>query len=306
MKQHKRYQTSIILLLVCFAFIYKGIRDAQTPMIVIGVFLAIYATIRIVLLLTLSNVAQQEIAEDSDMTSRYLRANYERYIEMYILYKKGECEVLYEENDGLLLLSHADDMYYASAKNKQAAMDILQLIPQDYHGLCVCDDIFMECIDLYITYGTKFNSYNMVYEKQEKAVLTNTTIRIQPLTEKDIEIVKQTYNNPIYDQPGYIASCIRNGMLGAYVDDKLAGYIGLHNSGAIGLLEVFEDYRQQGIAKTLVASMINHCLETKQIAYTQVQQKNETSLQLQEKLGFTKADKPCVWIFKKEMETLHE
>ncbi len=299
MKNHKRYQTSIILLLVCCALIYKGIRDGQTPMIVVGVFAGVFAILRILMIRVLGNVEDTNISSDTDMTSQYLLTNYERYIEMYVLYKSGNVEILYEERDGVLLYHQKDDMYYASAKTQAAVIDIMKLVPQDSRGLCACDDIFLETLQKQNAYGTMFLSYNMVYEKTEMVTIANETLEIKSLTLDEESIVKESYSNPIYDQDGYIASCIKNGMLGAYQDGQLVGYIGLHNSGAIGLLEVFDGFRSQGVAKTLIASMINHCLKMDKIAYTQVQTTNEVSLKLQASLGFTRADKPCIWVFRK-------
>ena len=45
-------------------------------------------------------------------------------------------------------------------------------------------------------------------------------------------------------------------MLGAFVDDMLAGFIGVHSEGSMGLLEVFPAYRRRGLASALERGMI--------------------------------------------------
>lgn len=50
----------------------------------------------------------------------------------------------------------------------------------------------------------------------------------------------------------YIKERLLNGcMFGAFVEGKMAGFIGTHIEGSIGMLEVYEEYRRRGIAESL-------------------------------------------------------
>ena len=40
-------------------------------------------------------------------------------------------------------------------------------------------------------------------------------------------------------------------IIGAYVDGQLAGYVGFHSEGSMGMLHVFEEYRRHGLGEAL-------------------------------------------------------
>ncbi|MDE7464159.1 MAG: GNAT family N-acetyltransferase, partial [Clostridiales bacterium] len=50
------------------------------------------------------------------------------------------------------------------------------------------------------------------------------------------------------------------GVFGALVDSKLAGFIGRHPDGSMGMLTVFENYKRQGIGKELEKFLINYVM----------------------------------------------
>ena len=86
-------------------------------------------------------------------------------------------------------------------------------------------------------------------------------------------------------------------MLGAFVDDRLAGFIGVHAEGSMGFLEVFPEYRRQGLASALERGMIFLQMRRGWQPYCQVIVGNEPSMALQQKLGLVQAEGHVCWLF---------
>ena len=85
-------------------------------------------------------------------------------------------------------------------------------------------------------------------------------------------------------------------VYGIFVDDVLAGYIGTHGEGSIGMLYVDEAYRHRGLAADLESFMFNRDLEAGRTPYGQIIVTNNASISLQEKIGVYGGDRIISWL----------
>ncbi len=85
-------------------------------------------------------------------------------------------------------------------------------------------------------------------------------------------------------------------MYGAFDEERLIGFIGLHEEGSMGMLFVEEAYRRQGIGASLESYLINVQLCNGFTPYCQIVEGNKKSLALQEKLGLYVAETPMWWL----------
>lgn len=76
-------------------------------------------------------------------------------------------------------------------------------------------------------------------------------------------------------------------FFGAFVEDELVGFVGEHEEGSIGMLEVKRRWRRSGWGEALEAAKINDCLSRGELPWTEVYPQNKNSLTLQRKLGLT-------------------
>lgn len=88
------------------------------------------------------------------------------------------------------------------------------------------------------------------------------------------------------------------GVFGAFIDSKLAGFIGRHSDGSMGMLTVFDEYKRRGIGAGLEKFLINYVMTFGRTPYCDVYVDNAPSLALQEKLGLTPALGYTFWIDK--------
>ena len=83
-----------------------------------------------------------------------------------------------------------------------------------------------------------------------------------------------------------------------YVGDEAAGFIGTHEAGSIGLLQVFPAFRRHGYARLLESYMIDQQLRAGHVPFMHIVYENEASAKLQASLGAVKCTRPAIWIFK--------
>lgn len=90
------------------------------------------------------------------------------------------------------------------------------------------------------------------------------------------------------------------GIFGAIVDGKLAGFIGRHGDGTMGMLEVYDEFRRRGIGAALERFLINYIMTFGRVPICDVYTDNPASLALQHKLGLTPATGYAFWFEKVE------
>jgi len=293
---HKQFQASIILGLVAIALIIKGFMNQEIAMVAIGILLILLSLARAKLIQTFSNESYDDI-DIPDTITRYLQKDPILYVEMLEVYKSGNAEVLYGENDGILLYDKVSFNYLGSANTLAGAKDIVRLLPQDYGVFVAHDEIFRELLGVDFNCSDSLLSYNHVYESTQELSIANEQVKIHLLDESYLEEIKKHYTIKRLSTNHYLLSRIKEGMLGAFIEDELVGFIGVHDSGAIGLLEVFDAYKGQQIAQTLQAAMMNRLITQDKTVFLQVNATNEVSLHIQEKLHLTRALHPCGWYF---------
>ena len=90
---------------------------------------------------------------------------------------------------------------------------------------------------------------------------------------------------------------VERGLLGAFVDGAPAGFVGFHDEGSIGMLEVLPEYRRRGLGEALEAGAVRLALSRGQYAFGQVETENAASLALQKKVGLELSDRELFWLF---------
>lgn len=123
---------------------------------------------------------------------------------------------------------------------------------------------------------------------------------IRQLDMGDLEAVNAHYG---MGDAEHNARAIREGLVyGIEIEGRLAGFIGMHFEGSVGMLEVFPEYRRMGLGTELESYMHNLHIDKGWIPYGQVYTDNAGSLQMQAKFGLTKSHEHILWTFPPDME----
>ena len=120
---------------------------------------------------------------------------------------------------------------------------------------------------------------------------------IRPLTREWLPLAAQHYS--VVDDPAaYLEGCLMRGRLwGLFEGEDLAGFIGTHPEGSMGLLEIFPAYRRKGYGYELEAFLVEWLLCEGFVPYCHVARDNAASIALQQKLGLTRAALPALWVY---------
>ncbi len=298
-----RLHISCAVLILCGVFLFVQAYTLQNMMLVIiGVFVIVLALLRIALIAQQSKIKAYDIPVDNDMFMKFFKQNEALYADMIYAYTQCGAKLLYGERDGVLLYNTKNDQYLATAQSEQAAQEIVQLVPKGYDSFVAHDVIFEKYMGKLLSYTHSLESYNHVYKKRQLFVLKASEIQIKKLDGTYKETIKKHYTLAQSFSDAYFDGCFQRGFLGAFEKEKLVGFIGMHENGAMGMLEVFDGYKGRKIGTLLQCSYVNYLMSKKYkpIIFSQVNAKNDISLRLQEKTYFEKASQKCLWYFDKK------
>ena len=134
-----------------------------------------------------------------------------------------------------------------------------------------------------------------VYLKEEPPKLEPCDIRL--LGQEYAEFLAAHYH-PEENNLAYLRERISAGrMWGLFEGENLAGFIGMHTEGSMGLLEILPEYRRRGYGYLLEGSLIRLHLERGWVPFCHVVEGNDASMHLQEKLGMSFSELPAIWVY---------
>lgn len=237
------------------------------------------------------------------------------HVDMTELIARGQARLVFAEGKNICLQDKVSGAYFHTAEDIKAGCRMLEILQEDAgegSGLLVLHQEFMtEPAEKYLRFRTAMTCNQIVYTKREKLPVTGlyrmdgkpaeNGVVIRPLTMEHLDAVVRDYNT-ISDE-AYVTDRIKKGALfGAFVDGQLAGFIGMHAEGGIGMLFVSPEYRRRRIGMALETYMINLGLERGERPYGQVEIGNDASKGLQEALGLCFSKGRIYWMEREERE----
>lgn len=218
------------------------------------------------------------------------------HMDMIEVIRRGQAELLCGEEEGVLLRDVPSGAYMISAADEDMGERLLSLIPRGLKdGLYVAHQEFLKESICRRFKGSVINTCVQAVYTRKTPLEEDSRFCIKTLDTSYLEEVYFHYH-AVHDKV-YLEERLRSGMMyGAFADGKLAGFIGMHAEGSMGILEVFEEFRRQGIAEALERHLINRILEKGWVPFCQIFTDNEASVKLQQKLGLRIGRDTVYWI----------
>lgn len=217
-------------------------------------------------------------------------------IDIFQCIRRKSAEIIYEAEKAILIKDKPSGTYMLSSSSKELAEELIEKMPEGLELVVTHDTYSAKLIQKKYKFCCVKTCYNTVYVEDE-IIETNPSIEIRTLTENYIDIIMKKYSMAENVGKEYIEDRIKSKvMLGAFIKNELCGFIGAHTEGSIGLLEVFEQFRNKGIGTTLQAVATNKALKENIYAYGQVEQHNKLSMALQKKLGYRLSEGKVYWL----------
>ena len=242
----------------------------------------------------------------SDITSRaliYLQRQPGLHVDMTEAVYRGQAEILYAEGDGVLQMvrgtqNGAPVLYQLSADTPETAASLMEQVEKAEKPLPVVTHQPWSR-DAAARRGGTVSVWTQAYWPDFNPPAPDPSVEIWPLDLGDLPVVREHYR--LVRDAEVLAERITAGeMFGACVDDRVAGFIGLHAEGAVGMLTVLEQYRRRGIGRALFIHLIRRELRRGHIPYSHILQDNPVSLTLQQRAGMTLHPEPVWWVMPRE------
>lgn len=243
-----------------------------------------------------------DLYEKYDLPGRalsYLKQNRLLHMDMLESIRRGLGEVLCVREDGVLVKDCATGVYMVTARHKDAGERLLSLADTGA-GIFVCHQEFV-AQSVAARFGKKECAacYQLSYTKKQPFTEDENGCSIRLLGESFTDTVFAHYHD--LHTRSEIGKLLKDGALyGAFVEEGdtqvLAGFIGTHAEGGMGMLEVFPRYRRRGIGMALEKHLINRTLARGYTPYGHVFTDNPPSLALQEKMGLKASSALVYWV----------
>ena len=216
------------------------------------------------------------------------------YMDMLEPLRRGTAELLYAEEDGVLLCE-SGGIHMMSAAGPAAAERCFALLSRC--AMLVGHELWYKA-EAVRRFGLHEEQicYQAAWLAPEPPAAAPFGGELRLLGEEMAQWVYDHYSHP-FGGVAYMQGALRRGMLGAFVDGACAGFAGFHEEGSIGMLEVLPAYRRRGVGEALLRGAVRLALERGQYAFGQVLIDNAPSLALQQKVGMSVSDEILYWLF---------
>ncbi len=210
-----------------------------------------------------------------------------------------DTEIIYAEEDGLLLKNSY--IYTIYGANADSAERILRLIPPETDLITASnEDEVRAAKKVFPRLKCARPCYQVRYDDlPPAAVPEGFEIRVLAPTKENIDFVYSTYTLA-YSREGVERVMKEYDFLAAYHGEEIAGYIGRHEEGSLGLLEIMPKYRKRGLGTLLVTEMAERVKKSGQTAYAHIICDNQKSLNMHLKMGVTPAKGLIYWIYEED------
>jgi len=207
--------------------------------------------------------------------------------------RRGAGQVLAADDRGVLLRDAGSRAYMMTSTSPAAAQSLLDQVI-DPPVMVTHQEFSLPLIAERFGFDRATPCHQSAFLGSALPVVERPDLRVQSLGPDWAETLAEQYSLKL--GVGHLRRvCAAGDMYGAFRGDTLVGFIGQHAEGSMGMLEVYPDYRRQGIAEYLVTWLGNRIIARGLVPFDQIIVGNTASERLQRKLGFTISPDKLYW-----------
>ncbi|MGM9940734.1 MAG: GNAT family N-acetyltransferase [Bulleidia sp.] len=224
----------------------------------------------------------------------YLKQDHVLYAGILQVIRRNTYVILEDETDGIHIQDTVSKIFFLTCADREKAFQwfVKHHMP-GYAMVTVYDETLSRRIETEYGLTCFMEVYQCEYPNREKLEITSDLTIVQA-DRSDIPLILSHYDKL---EEWEIETIIEQGnLLIGYHDNVPVGFIGCHLEGAIGLLEVFEEYRRHGYGRALEAHMINTLLDRDLLCFGQIEKNNVKSIALQKSKGLVLDDRLQYWL----------
>lgn len=223
-----------------------------------------------------------------DLIKKYISADRISFIHIEELLTR-DYTIDYASDKGFVIVDKLVNFTYISFDDDEVMRDVLS--KKRYETYIAYDK---RIVDFYEDNDKVIILNQLFYDTNKKFVgLDNYDLRV--LDESYVEIIDGTYK-AIGPAESNLERLRAKEVIGLFENNELAGFIGRHPEGCIGMLLVFEKYRGKGYATVLEKAKMNDLIARGLPVFNEVVDGNEISMRLQRKLGYSFGERKLYWL----------
>lgn len=228
----------------------------------------------------------------------YLTKNALLNMDMIESIRMGEAEILEASARGVLLFHTVGEEYMISTDSGDSARQMLGRVTRA-DAIVIHQEHSLPLVKARFGFDGRTECLQAVYTGETPLPEPDRPFEIRTLDESDLPFVSEHYSRGSDEE--YLTGRLRAGVIkGAFFGDEIAGFIGMHAEGAMGMLEVLPRYRRRGIAFGLETHYANELMRSHRTPYAQIIVGNDASVSLHRKLDFAIAKGTVSWLYKSE------
>jgi len=197
--------------------------------------------------------------------------------------------------DSVLARGKSDeDWVYISSESKEEFFQLIEGLDEEDKCFAALEDWMVPYIVKVREIRSWLPSMKLVYD--EKIPLPPVNSNVVELSIADAPYIYENSKYKGYISIEYVEDRVKNGIaLGTYVDGKLIAWTITHDDGAMGFLNVLEEYRRKGYGTAVTVAMMKRLLELGELPFVHIEEDNVKSMNLALKVGLKK-DRRLHWI----------
>ena len=219
-----------------------------------------------------------------------------RYLDLTQPLVRHTGEVVDADADGALVrvtLADGGVHYTLSAQTERRAADLIARIPDDPGYVTWHEEVCWPLLQRRFGYPDRSFCWQVAYMRPEPLPMPEHAFDLRPLDASFYPAIRAQYT--LIDDDSLMNTLRRGDVIGAFDGGTLAGFMGWHDDGTLGLLEIYPAYRRRGLATLLEKHIINLELSRGFTPYAQIFEDNLPSLALQTSLGCQRSNGPVYW-----------
>lgn len=207
---------------------------------------------------------------------------------------------IFRVGDSVLLKGKSDEHWtYISSKSKEELRELTKYIYDNDEHFAIIEDWMLP--DLLIDRKITWQLSCMKLYLPNNVILPENQCNVVELTADAASYIYENSKYKVYTSVDYIKERINRGnALGICENAQLVAWIMTHDDGAMGFLNVLENYRKKGYGYELTLALIQRLRNLGQIPFVHIEEDNEKSMNLALKLGFA-IDRRIHWLQAKKL-----
>lgn len=196
-------------------------------------------------------------------------------------------EVVEAIENGVALRRHESNFLLLAGPNLP---DVIKNIPRPEWAE-LCGSQHAQFIAEHFGFDGVMECHQLYYPHQSIA----SDLELEPLNLADADFVLENYQR--LDSEEIKLAISEERLFGVRDNGQLFAFIGLHDDYTMGMLQVLPAYRRKGWGERLERALTTKVLAMGELPYGHVIAGNESSMQLQKKLGFVECSDKIYWMW---------